>query len=441
VECITNDFAINRKPLDILQDMAANHYIKCINHACQKNIVFGKTKLDRNIVSALTTVIQSEIHKHVIIEKEREFEQRVERLRQEQLEQMRSALSGGNNNGNAALEANVREREVVEVFKMFMAILSPLTPCCGIAFEYNRGQNEECDAITCTNCNHKFCALCLKREACHRIQDIQPHAICPVHAHVQRCPENEHFRGSYFSKPFYAEYRMHLRFETAWNSWLADEEDEELVAMLLMRLRPILEDTNVKFTMDGGTTKEILGKDFVVVQLPENHREILDENRRREIERRDREEARRQRDEERRRQRLERRRNEPPRRRRCGHCREEGHNRVNCPVLREERRLQNEVIVVPVEEPVVGEAVGEVIGAGVGEAVGAGVGEVVEPAPEPPVEVIEPVVIVEEPVIGEDLEPFVPHDNNNRIYHDIPYEDLVEIRNILRDDVIDLRND
>jgi hypothetical protein len=101
--------------------------------------------------------------------------------------------------------------------------------------------------------------------------------------------------------------------------------------------------------------------------------------------------------------------------------------------LREERRLQNQVVVVPVEEPVVGAGVGEVIGAGV------------EPAPEPPVEVIEPVVIVEEPVVGEvvgeDLEPFVLHDNNNLIYHDIPYEDLVEIRNILRDDVIDLRCD
>lgn len=357
VDCMTKQFIEKRPTMDELQDMATNHYVRCVNQQCLEKLHFDDTKINRSLVSSLSNLIHIEMQEHIVIKKERECLEKIEKLKQEHLDLMEQVANGGGGGGIEVLHNAVRERRGDEIRKVLFNILNPLTPCCRTAFEYHKERHQECEAITCPICpnnNNKkmrFCGLCLDKETVMDVSHLLPNQECPVHLHVATCRENEHFPGEFYTKAFYSQYRLYLRFEMAFNNWLADEHDDQLIDMIVQQLVPILEGTYVKFELEGGmTTREVLGKPYVTVQLPEEHKVMLNHraerlaNARARIEReQDRERERERRVNNRRRhdRRLERReehfRPREPQPRLCGRCRQGGHNVRNCPIVRRER--------------------------------------------------------------------------------------------------------
>lgn len=264
--------------------MAEKHYIPCAN--CNHAILYSRTKMNRNKVSeisiALNTVIMEQ---RVLVEEQRKHEEDIQRLRRQHTEelnqvaqQLQQAIQAGGG-GGVQLPDNIRQRivsgKVNELFQEFENILNPLTPCCGMAFEYGA---EECEAISCTRCNVRFCGLCLGRDTVVNIAEIPAHRQCPVHTHVTRCPENVDFPGKYFTVPFYSKHTRDLRFARRWNDWIAEEEDAEVTELVKNRIEPLITDTNIRFVLEDGTaTIEALGNHYVDVQLTAEQRQLLND--------------------------------------------------------------------------------------------------------------------------------------------------------------------
>jgi len=231
--------------------------------------------------------------------------------------------------------------KVNELFQEFENILNPLTPCCAMAFDYGA---EECEAISCTRCNVRFCGLCLGRDTVVNIAEIPAHRQCPVHTHVTRCPENADFPGKYFTVPFYSKHTRDLRYARRWNDWIAGEEDAEVIGLVKDRIEPWITDTNIRFVLEDGTpTIEALGNHYVDVQLTPEQRQLLNDriNPPRHNQQQEGGVVRR---------RVRRERGEM----RCGECGELGHNRRrhNRERQLEALRLAREAEVVDVEAPV-----------------------------------------------------------------------------------------
>jgi hypothetical protein len=241
--------------------------------------------MNRNKVSeisiALNTVIMEQ---RVLVEEQRKHEEDIQRLRRQHTEelnqvaqQLQQAIQAGG--GGVQLPDNIRQRivsgKVNELFQEFENILNPLTPCCAMAFEYGA---EECEAISCTRCNVRFCGLCLGRDTVVNIAEIPVHRQCPVHTHVTRCPENADFPGKYFTVPFYSKHTRDLRFARRWNDWIAEDEDVEVTELVKNRIAPLITDTNIRFVLEDGTpTIEALGKHYVDVQLTVEQRQLLND--------------------------------------------------------------------------------------------------------------------------------------------------------------------
>jgi hypothetical protein len=241
--------------------------------------------MNRNKISeisiALNTVIMEQ---RVLVDEQRKHEEDIQRLRRQHTEelnqvaqQLQQAIQAGG--GVAQLPDNIRHRilsgRVNELFQAFENILNPLTPCCAMAFEYGA---EECEAISCTRCNVRFCGLCLGRDTVVNIAEIPAHRQCPVHTHVTRCPENADFPGKYFTVPFYSRHTRDLRFARRWNDWVAGEEDAELIELVKNRIEPLIRGTNIRFVLEDGTsTMEALGNHYVDVQLTAEERLLLNE--------------------------------------------------------------------------------------------------------------------------------------------------------------------
>ena len=349
--------------------------------------------------------------------REEEWQQQMEQREQALLTRM-SENDGGNR------RTVWLEKEVIRIYQRFEAILNPISPCCNRAFQYG---DKQCDAITCQECKVRFCALCLKRNTVHEIARLNPAEECPVHAHVRVCPENQDYRGEYFTNPWYPLYRKECRFGDEWNDWIEETDDDELIELVYERVKLIIEGTHLTFYMDDGTTellKSLTGKYHIRMQMSQDEKNELCPTFRRERdrleaqrlvrERRDALERRRIRREERRRRARQVARaqlvvaNPNPRgRRRCGRCHQEGHDRRRCPELMRERQqaepvveegepireqLENQIMEQGIEQVVermreevmgdvgaiVEEHVGEVVGEHVGEVVGEAVGEAVE---------------------------------------------------------------
>lgn len=290
------------------------------------------------------------MEQRVLVDEQRKHEEDIQRLHRQHMEelnqvaqQLQQAIQTGGESGQ--LPDNIRQRifdaKVNELFQEFEKILNPLTPCCGIAFEYGA---EECEAITCTRCNVRFCGLCLGQDTVVNIADIPAHRQCPVHTHVTRCPENIHFQGKYFTVPFYSIHTRDLRFAGSWNDLIAGEENDEFIGSVKDRIEPLIPDTNIRFVLEDGTpTIEALGKHYVDVQLTAEQRQVLNDriNPHRQNQQQEGGVARR---------RVRRERGEM----RCGECGELGHNRRrhNRERQLEARRLEGEVAPVAVEEDV-----------------------------------------------------------------------------------------
>jgi len=311
--------------------------------------------MNRNKISeisiALNTIIMEQ---RVLVDEQRKHEEDIQRLRRQHTEelnqvaqQLQQAIQVGG--GGAQLPDNIRQRivdgKVNELFQEFENILNPLTPCCAMAFEYGA---EECEAISCTRCNVRFCGLCLGRDTVINIAEIPVHRQCPVHTHVTRCPENADFPGQYYTVPFYSKHTRDLRFARRWNDWIAEEENAEVMELVKNRFEPLITDTNIRFVLDDGTsTMEALGNHYVDVQLTAEEKLLLNERINPPVQQHPQEGgvARR---------RVRRERGEM----RCGECGELGHNRRrhNRERQLEARRLAREAeveVVEPAEPPVV----------------------------------------------------------------------------------------
>lgn len=348
--------------------MADKNYIPCAN--CKHPILYSRTKMNRNKVSAISIALNTVImEQRVLVDEQRKHEEDIQRIRREHTEelnqvaqQLQQAIQAGGG-GGAQLPDNIRDRilsgKVNELFREFENILNPLTPCCAMAFEYGA---EECEAISCTRCNVRFCGLCLGRDTVVNIAEIPVHRQCPVHTHVTRCPENADFPGKYFTVPFYSKHTRDLRFARRWNDWIAEEEDAEVTELVKNRFTPLITDTNIRFVLEDGTaTIEALGNHYVDVQLTAEQKQLLNE--------RINPPARQPQQQGGARRRVRRERGEM----RCGECRELGHNRRR---HNRERQLEALRLAREAEEAVV---------------------EEVEPVVEPPVEedvdIIAPVVV------------------------------------------------
>ena len=298
------------QPLEILKDMAEKYYIQCTH--CRYAIPYSKTKLNRNKVATISATLNTIIQEQVLIEKQKEFEQRLIQIRQEHNQQLQQVYNnaGDRENIDPNIKNMVLQSKANDIFKQLENILNPLTPCCNVAFEYG---DDECEAVTCIRCNVRFCGLCLQRETCVRIADIPENRQCPVHFHVTQCPENIDFRGKYFTVPFYPKFRSYVRFGETWNNLIAfTENDDDLIDLLKDKIMPLIDGTNIKFELEDGTaTIDTLGKHYVDVQLTIEQKAIIQQIFR-----------------------------PPPvervrvRRRyqvRCGLCRALGHNRRRCP--------------------------------------------------------------------------------------------------------------
>ena len=362
--------------------MADKNYIPCAN--CKHPILYSRTKMNRNKVSAISIALNTVImEQRVLVDEQRKHEEDIQRLRREHTEelnqvaqQLQQAIQAGGG-GGAQLPDNIRDRilsgKVNELFREFENILNPLTPCCAMAFDYGA---EECEAISCTRCNVRFCGLCLGRDTVVNIAEIPVHRQCPVHTHVTRCPENADFPGKYFTVPFYSKHTRDLRFARRWNDWIAEEEDAEVTELVKNRFEPLITDTNIRFVLEDGTaTIEALGNHYVDVQLTVEQRQLLNE--------RINPPARQPQQQGGARRRVRRERGEM----RCGECRELGHNRRR---HNRERQLEALRLAREAEEAVVEAHV-----------------HVVEPEPlEEDVDIIEPVVVPPDLATEDDIEFF-----------------------------------
>ena len=267
--------------------MRDNRYIACVNINCNEKIQYENLKkLHRIHVSNITRMIYQAIFYRENLKTEQNWQQKLEQREQELLN-----------------KCEIQSKATI-IYKKFEAILNPISPCCHRAFDYD---NQECDAVTCEDCKVRFCGLCLGNNTIYKINEDE---VCPVHNHVKwDCLENRHYRGNYFTNPWYRYYRYECRFVDEWNDWIEETDDDKLVELVYERIKMITIGTRISFFMDNGTTellKSLTGKYHTRIQLT-----TAEEN---ELKRK---------------------------KRKCGICREIGHDRRQCPV--QQQQLREEV--------------------------------------------------------------------------------------------------
>ena len=315
VKCITSVFG--NVPVKEITKMVDEEYINCL--ACKKQMPYSTMKIDRVHIKTIVTSLNKIKQEQLLIEKDNEYQQKMLELRAEHSRQLLMvSKSGGELDDNT--RQIVKTARVNDLFIHFEKKLNMFTPCCGRMFDIGA---TECEAVSCLQCNMIFCALCLTREGCFDKSRIVPHEVCPCHTHVTTCVENQDYRGSYFTSPFYAKCLNDKRFAAEWNEIIEEEEDSEVITALKERILPLLSE-NIKFTMDGTSTLELLGKEYVVFDYTPEQKLFMQNQRHHNAAggaihvRRER-----------------------PRQRRapiqCGRCREVGHNRRRCPLLLRER--------------------------------------------------------------------------------------------------------
>lgn len=151
-----------------------------------------------------------------------------------------------------------------------------------------------------------FCGLCLECTFNGDRKSID------CHNHVKSCTYNEHFRGDYYTKDFYSQYQQYRRFAARWNDFVAGGDVSFTTIIALMsKLVPILHDSNLLFNDAGYVEVVFTEAQLAVMNTPEPAAAIVAAPRRR----------------------------REPRRYLCGICRQEGHNRMRCP-LRQQQQQQ-----------------------------------------------------------------------------------------------------
>ena len=298
--------------IDEIEAIPSN-FIKCLK--CKNNVILSGSQLTKSEVSLIAD------EKHLICNKKREEE--LNRTRHE-VNELRKQLEESNkrrriNETDEERKDMLINTEVAKIFPRFEKLLLLVTPCCNAVF-----QADGCQAIHCDPCGASFCGLCLSKEHCYKGDKRNDQS----HRHVRNCPENEHYKGNYFTPEFYPQYCCFRRFANEWNNFIWEEDVSfDVVAKLIERIEPMIKDSNLVFDDNAQVVCDFTAEQRAIVNPPP--REIA-----------------------------------PPRggeqaaggRRRpnrCGHCRLEGHNRARCPELvaerireREEREREREAIAV-----------------------------------------------------------------------------------------------
>lgn len=154
-----------------------------------------------------------------------------------------------------------------------------------------------------------FCGLCLDCTFNGDRKSIE------CHNHVKTCIYNEHFKGDYYTRDFYSQYQQYRRFAQKWNDFVVGGEVSfDVIITLMSKLVPIVQDSNLVFN-DAG---------YVDVAFTEQQLGMINDQ---EPPRRGRRRA-----------------PAEPRRYLCGICRQEGHNRMRCPLRRQQNNEVEEVV-------------------------------------------------------------------------------------------------
>ena len=310
-------------------EMTEDHF-PCI--VCGADNNFLKTYLSpADVCHIMSYITQKKMSRKLLeMEKKRQEDlQKAEENYNQRLLQM--------NAGNRDLYLNT---EVDALVRRFVDLTTKFTPCCRKPF-----LNDACAAITCEKCSIKFCGLCLK------VSYKLPEKNNECHNHVMNCEDNIHFKGDFWVPEWYPQYNQYRRFAMEWNALISEDNNFELLSMVLKRLEPLIKDTIFSFKEDGGChegkfTKEqqeqIDNHEAKQLRTADMRRRHNRQNRHREQNEEDIEEG-----------------GEPVmeaarepvvngvvqravRRNRCSHCRELGHQRRRCPLLREERERHRE---------------------------------------------------------------------------------------------------
>ncbi len=138
------------------------------------------------------------------------------------------------------------------------------------------------------------------------------------HNHVKTCIYNEHFRGDYYTREFYSQYQQYRRFAQKWNDFVVSGDVSfSTIIALMSKLVPILENSNLVFNDAGYVDLVFTEQQRAIMEAPEPAPVQVNARIRR---------------------------RQP---RRCGLCRQEGHNRIRCPLRQQQQEEQNN------DEPVI----------------------------------------------------------------------------------------
>lgn len=278
-----------------------SNFVKCLK--CKEIVILSGSQLTKSEVSLIAD------EKHSISNKKREEElnktrHEVNELRKQLEESNKRRRMNGTEEERKELLINT---EVANIFPRFEKLLLLVTPCCNTVF-----QADGCQAIHCDPCGASFCGLCLQVEHCYKGDKRNDQS----HRHVRNCPENEHYKGNYFTPEFYPQYCCFRRFANEWNNFIWEEGVSfDVIAKLIEKIEPMIKDSNLVFDDNAQVVCDFTAEQRAIVEPPP--REVAPPR-----------EPREQR---------ERRPN------RCGHCRLEGHNRARCPELIAERQRLREL--------------------------------------------------------------------------------------------------
>jgi hypothetical protein len=91
-----------------------------------------------------------------------------------------------------------------------------------------------------------FCGLCLQETFRGKTRKKDSHN------HVMICHENVHFHNDYYVPEFYPQYCQHRRFAEIWNDMIAsDVVSPAIIQKLREKLAPMIQDTNLIFEQDN----------------------------------------------------------------------------------------------------------------------------------------------------------------------------------------------
>ena len=332
--------------------MVLNEYIPCL--ACKKEMPYSSMKIDRIHVKTLTSSLLQLQRDDLINQKQNEYEKKMVAMKSDHAKQLQQVYyNRGDLDEN--IVSMVKTSKINDLFEKCQEMLNMKTPCCGRLFDIGEA---ECEAVACQTCNTIFCALCLTGEGCFDKTrapfPLADHEICPCHNHVSKCEDNQEFKGTYYTAPWYAKCLNDRRF-SFWFNGVVDEtvvfppydplrpnqamppavvDSMEIIAELKRLLLPLVS-KNLKFeTDDGISTLDFMGKDYVFFNFLPEQEQIIRQRRQNvhggAVRGHDGEVEQQQRRRERR----------PTQ---CGHCNRVGHNRRRCPQLlaaREEREAE-----------------------------------------------------------------------------------------------------